>query len=174
VSKKLNSQFYLIVDHDTAEVAQIQYVTVNGSKMYTTETETNLHFVQISGVKGKTIDAIAQPPSECDTNGGNTSDSVFVQGTDGTLTVKPGVTITFPKTLSGTDNEVDHSQSSPIYIASTVVVSFDSKQTPLSNGNGETLDAVLGRISAILEGQGFQKSSEKVKSSRYPVKFVGN
>jgi len=172
VNQKLNSQFYLIVDHDTAAFTQVPYLSFNGSKTYATMTETNFHFVQMSGAKGKTIQAIAKPPSECDTNEGNTSDSVFVQGADSTLIVNSGTTITFPKTLSGAGGQVDYSQGPPIYIASTLVVSFDSKQTPQSNGNGETLDAALTRISTMLEGQGYQKQSEKLKSSKYPLRLL--
>src|SRR4051812_33722232 len=63
VSKKINSQFYLIVDHDTASVAQIQYLSLNGSKTYDTMVETNFHFVQISGPKGNNTEAIAQAPN---------------------------------------------------------------------------------------------------------------
>ncbi len=173
VSMKLNSQFYLVVDHDTAAVALIQYVTANSSKTYAASTETNLHFVQMSAGKGKLIDAISQPPGECDLSDGNSSENVFVQGAEATLTLSPGSTVTFPKTLSGTDKEVDTS-SGNIYIESTLVVSFDKTQTPLSNGNGETLDAAVARISTSLEDQGYQKQSEKTKSSRHPLNLLKN
>lgn len=173
VSQKINSQFYLIVDHDTAAFAQVEYLTVNGSKTYATMTETNFHFVQVTGAKGKTIQAISQPPSDCDTNEGITSDSVFVQGADSALLVDAGTTITFPKTLSGAGGQVDYSQGPPIYIASSLVLGFDAKQTPLSNGNGETLDAAISRISTMLEGQGYQKQSEKkAKGSKYPLSLL--
>ena len=171
VNQKLNSQFYLIVDHDTANVVEIQSINFKGSKTYATSTETNLHFVQMSGAKGKTIQAIAHSPNECDVDEGASDDGVFVQGADATLTLQPGSTVVFPKTLSGTASQVSNS-SGPIYIESTLVVGFDTKQTPLSNGNAETLDQALTRISSILEGEGYQKQSLKSKSSRYPLSLV--
>jgi hypothetical protein len=172
VSRKIVSQYYLIVDHDTANIAQIQSTTVNGSKTYGTDTETNLHFVQMSGAKGKTIQAIAQPPSDCDISAGQTSEGVFVQGTDSSLAVTSGSTTTFPKSLSGGGSQIDYSQGPPIIIASTAMLTFDTTQTQLSNGNGETLDQALTRISSILEAQGFQKQSQKTKSSRYPLRML--
>ena len=102
---------------------------------------------------------------------GSTSDAVFVQGTDSTLNVGTGSTIVFPKVLSGSGKEVSES-SGPIYIDSTLVVSFDATQTPLSNGNGETLDVAAARISSMLEGQGFQKQSHKIKSSKFPLRLL--
>ena len=173
VSQKLNSKFYLIVDHDTANIVQIEYVTFHNSKTYDTSSETNLHFVQMSGANGKTIQAIAHPPTDCDVNDGITSDGVFVQGTDSTLTVNTGSTLVFPKTLSGSGSQVSYS-SGPIYIYSTLGGTFDAVQTPLSNGNGETLDAAVTRISSLLEGQGFQKQSQKKKSSKYPLGLLEN
>src|SRR5262245_54765909 len=132
VSLKLTSKFYLIVDTATANIAEIQYVTVNNSRVYDTDTQTNLHILQISAPKGKTSEAISQAPNTCDINEGNTNDLVFVQGADSQLTVNTGTTITFPKTLSGADTEADTSHGSPILITSSLVVSFDSVQTPLS------------------------------------------
>ena len=160
MSQKLTSQFYLIVDHDTANIAEIQYVTSNNSRRYYVQTETNLHFVQMSGPKGKTIQAIAHSPNECDVNEGVTTDGVFVQGADSTLAVNTSSSITFPKVLLGSGKHISYS-GGPIYVESSLVLSFDATQTPLSNGNGETLDAAVTRVSSILEGQGFQKQSEK-------------
>jgi hypothetical protein len=173
VSIKLNSQFYLIVDHATGSITGIQYATVNGSKTYDAQTETNLHIVQISGAKGKTIEAIAHTPNDCDISEGSTSDEVFVQGLDSTLDVGTGSTIVFPKVLSGVGREVSESSGS-IYIDSMLVVSFDATQTPLSNGNGETLDAAAARIAGILEGQGFQKQSQKTRGSKFPLRLLAN
>lgn len=165
VSVKLTSKFYLIVDSANGHVAEIQYVIINNSKMYATGTETNGHILQISAPKGKTIQAISQPPNDCDISQGNTNDLVFVQGADSQLTVNTGTTITFPKTLSGGDTEADTSQGSPIVITSSLVVSFDSAETLLSNGNPDTLDAALARISSLLESQGYVKQAGLSKKS---------
>jgi hypothetical protein len=173
MSQKQTSQFYLIVDHDTANLAEIKFISVNNTKRYYVYSETNLHFVQISGPKGKTMEVIAHSPNECDINEGNTSDGVFLQGTDSTLAVNPGVTVTFPKILSGGGNHVSYS-GGPIYVESSLVVGFDATQTPLSNGNGETLDAAVARISSILESQGFQKQSQKTGSFKSAVNEFNN
>jgi hypothetical protein len=163
VSQKLTSKLYLIVDHDTASVAQIEYTSVKGSKAYATGTTTNLQFDQVSAPKGKVTEAIVQPPSSCDTNDGNTSDIVIVKGADSTLAVNTNSTITFPKVLSGSDAEIDHSAGPAIYVASSVVVSFDAADTHLSNQNGETLDAAVSRISAVLEGEGYIKQNAETR-----------
>lgn len=166
VSVKLNLKAYLVVDHATGYAGLIQYVTFNGSKMYGTDTETNLHIVQFSGAQGKSDEALSQPPNTCDLEEGNTNDIVFVQGADSELTVTTNTTITFPKTLSGGDTEIDSSSGSPISVTSSAVVSFNSAQTFISNGNGETLDAAVARISAILEGEGYVKQSSMSKKFR--------
>src|SRR5262249_40093718 len=77
VSIKLTSKLYVIVDHNTGHTAEIQYVSVNNSKMYDTDTETNLHIVQISGPKGKNIEALSQAANACDISEGNTNDLVI-------------------------------------------------------------------------------------------------
>jgi outer membrane lipoprotein SlyB len=64
--------------------------------------------------------------------------------------------------------------SGSIYLDSMLVVSFDATQTPLSNGNGETLDAAAARIAGILEGQGFQKQSQKTRGSKFPLRLLAN
>ncbi|HLX70264.1 MAG TPA: hypothetical protein VKV04_11615 [Verrucomicrobiae bacterium] len=158
-SAKLTSKFDLIVDHATGFAAEIQYVAVKGSKLYSTGTETNLHIVQFDAAHGKTYEALSQPPNSCDLDEGNTNDIVFVQGADSELKVDTNTTITFPKTLSGGDTEIDSSSGSPISVTTVGVVSFDPVQTGISNGNGETMDAAVARISAILEGEGYVKQT---------------
>jgi hypothetical protein len=166
VSRKVTSKFYLVVDHDTANIAQIEYTTVNGSKIYGTDVETNLQFDQVSAPKGKTIEAIAHSPNSCDTGEGDTVDSVFLKGTDGILGVNTNSTVTFPKILSGSGSVVSYSSGPAIFVGSILMVSFDAAQTQLSNQNDEKLDSAVSRISAMLEGQGYNQQSEKSRGSK--------
>jgi hypothetical protein len=173
VSVKLNSKFTVIVDRATGYVGEIQYVIYQSKKMYATHTETNLHIVQFSAPAGKSYEALSQPANSCDLIQGNTNDVVFVQGIDSQLRVDPNNTIiTFPKSLSGGDTEIDFTSGSPISVTTVGVVSFDAVQTPQSNGNSETLDAAVARISADLEGQGYVKQSISKKSSRSLVSLL--
>jgi len=57
--------------------------------MYSSNTETNLHFVEVSGPGASVYTAVTQPPSECDTNSGSTSEGVFLRGLTTTLTINP-------------------------------------------------------------------------------------
>jgi hypothetical protein len=171
ITRKITSQYYMIVDYDTADVGQIQYTTVNKAKEYSTHTITNLHFVQINASKGKTGEAISHLPNDCGANQGSTSESVFVEGADGALTVSPGKTITNPKMFSGGGTQISQSNFQPVYVQSGLVVSFDAGQTALSNGNGETLDAAMARLSSTLEGQGYYRQSES-KGSLHPLDLM--
>jgi len=161
LSEKLNFGFYLVVDYDTANVAEIQYASIRGNKFYSSNTETNLQFMEMNGPNGKTIQAISIPPNSCDTSEGITSAGVLAKGATSVLTINTNSTISFPKVLSGGGRGIDSSSGQPTYIENTVVVSFDSPDTLTSNENGETMDAAVTRLTNALQAQGYSEASEK-------------
>jgi hypothetical protein len=154
-SLKLNPSIYLIIDHATANTAQILYTTSGRTKVYSTTTGTNFHIVQLTGAKGKTIEAIAHLANSCDLSEGSTSDDVLAQGADSLLVLNAGGTVTFPRILSGSSKVVSYESGTPAYVESTLTASFDATQTQVSNEAGDTLDAAVARISNLLQSQGY-------------------
>jgi hypothetical protein len=154
-SEKLNSSLYLIIDHSTANTAQILYSTSGRTKVYHTLTDTNLHIVQVAGAKGKTTEAIAHLANSCDVSEGSTSDDVLAEGADSLLTVNVNTTVTFPKVLSGSSKVISYDTNTPTYVESTLVASFDAPHTLISNEAGDTLDAAVARMSNLLGGLGY-------------------
>jgi len=171
-SRPLSFGFYLIVDHDTANIAQIDYITVGTSKIFSTDTLTNLHFVEVDGSSGKTYTEFAQILTDCETNEGYTSEGVFVQGLNSVFAISTNSAITFPKTLSGSGGGVSFQNKFPVYFTSALTVSFDATDSTLSSTHGETLDAALSRLSNMLTAQGYSQQSLKSGDAKGSVPIL--
>ena len=167
-SEKLNANCYVVIDHASANIAQIQYTTLGKNKIFSSTTDTNYHLVQITGLKGKNVEALARRATSCDVDSGKTSETVLAEGTDSSLLVDRGITLTFPKTLSGTANEISYDSGSPSYVTTTLVLGFDAVQTPISNENGDTLDAAVSRLSGLLQNQGYSRQSQSRSAQHHP------
>jgi hypothetical protein len=157
-SQSLNLTFklFLVVDDATADVGEILYANTHGQKFYSTDTVSNLHIVQVSGSGGKIYSAISQPPDDCDTN--STSEGVFLEGVVTTLKVTTNSSIYFPKTVTAVERSYD--SSPPASLANgTLSANFDSKDTLISNSNGESLDQAVTRLITALQLQGYSEAS---------------
>jgi hypothetical protein len=169
-SQNLTFKYYLVLDHDTANLTEIVYSTINGVKRFSVYNHTNYHLVEIGGPNGKNTEAIAHLPSSCDGSSGSSTESVFLAGTASSLVVSSNSTISFAKALSGAGKGVSYSSGQPAYFQTSIVIAFNSAQTLTSNQNGETLDTATTRLSNVLQGQGYYQQSEKLseRSSELP------
>src|SRR5262245_48005759 len=69
----------LIVDHDTAQAARLQYESINGVKRYSTAQWTNTHFVEVAGAR-VTYTAIARMLTPCEIESGATGEGIYCKG----------------------------------------------------------------------------------------------
>jgi hypothetical protein len=155
-ARVLTLRMILIVDHDTAQAAYLNYATVNGVKHYSISHWTNTHFVQIAGARSSST-AIARPPTQCEIDSGATGEGVYCVGANRTLTLNTNSTVFFPGMLSDRGNGLFYSNTSgePILGEGAFHVVFDRPGTVASNKSGESLDAALTRLTAYLESLGY-------------------
>ena len=148
----------LIVDHDTAKSARLQYATINGVKRYSTTSWTNTHFVHVTGATGS-YTVIARPPTQCEMDCGATGEGVYCKGRDATLTLNTNSTVSFPRIMSDRGNGLSYSQTSgqPNLVDGSFQVTFDRPGTIASNRTGETLEAALARLIAHFESLGYTR-----------------
>ena len=170
-SLKSTPSLYLIIDHATANTAQILYSTSGRTKVFSTTIGTNFHIVQLTGAKGKTIEAIAHLANSCDLSEGSSSDDVLAQGADSFLVLNGSTTITFPKVLSGSSKVISSDSGTPAYVESTLTASFDAVHTQISNGAGDTLDAAVARMTSLLESEGYTNQADilSLKGNNLPI-----
>ena len=153
----VNPKVILIVDHDTAQVARLEYATVFGSKYYSTAKWTNAHFVQVSGTRGS-YTVIARAATQCELDSGATGEGVYCKGANAALTINTNSTVAFPKILSARGIGLGYSSTSgqPILDEGSFQLVFDSPGTLASNRAGESLDAAFARITAYIESLGYR------------------
>jgi hypothetical protein len=120
--------------------------------------------VEVSGANNKVYTALARPLSQCDTNDGNTSESVFLEGVNSTLAVKTNSSITFPKTLTLTEQGYD-SSASPSLVNVTLTATFDQKNTLMSNSVGNDLDGALAKFTTYVQSLGYTEAPQIARKS---------
>jgi hypothetical protein len=157
-------KLFFIVDHDTAKVAELLYANINGQKLYSTDTETNLHIVEVSGANGKVYTALTRPLSQCDTNDGTTSEDVFLEGVTTTLAVETNGSIYFPKTLTSVGQGYDPS-APPSLVNGTITATFDQKDTQTSNSADDDLDVVLARLVTYVQSLGYTEAPQTTRKT---------
>jgi len=158
----VNFKSIIIVDHDTANVKELLYATINHQKLYSTGTESNLHFVEVTGAKSKGYLAISRPASDCDETNGIDGEDVFAQGAVADLTLDTNNTvISFPKTLS----TVGQAYSDSALVTHSGKMNFDKTRTLNSNNAGQTLDQALDDAIAFVQSLGYSEASSAASTS---------
>jgi hypothetical protein len=154
----------LIVDHDTANVAYLEFGAVNGQLIYFSGTLTNMHFVTVTSAPGKTSTVVARPPTECDLAEGFDSESIFAKGDNSLLLINTNTatTILFARSFTSTGRSLDTSDD-PMLFERTFTAAFDKVQTPANNGSGATLEDVLAKLSTDVESRGYVKTGSRKK-----------
>lgn len=151
----VHGKFLMVVDHQTARVATIEYVNINGQKRYSTSEWTDTHFVQIRGLH-KTYTAIARPPTECEIQSGVSGEGVYCSGANSLLTLNTNSSISFPKVLKDAGNGISFAQTTgdPVLGEGSFQVTFDRPGTLASNKEGESLDEAFARLVRYVESLG--------------------
>jgi hypothetical protein len=160
-SRRVNSKVILLIDHATAAIARVEYATVDGIKRYRTSQSTNIHFVEVTGPRGKLWTVLARSPNPCEQQQDSNSEGVFVQGPNATLVAGDGLTLVFPKVLAGGGQGLFYSETSsqPVLAAAAFQAVFNQPDSLTSNNAGETLETALNRYITYVQGLGYQSTS---------------
>jgi hypothetical protein len=73
-------------------------------KIYHVNTDTNLHFTTVTGLKSKTYTVITSSASGMDTNGFYHLDDYMISGENDTLSIATNTTFVFPRRFTGSNN----------------------------------------------------------------------
>lgn len=154
-SFQVTFKLFVIIDHATANEATISYYTdLQGHKLYSTSTRTNLHIVEATGTGGKVYTVISHPLDSCALDAGFTSEGIFLQGANATLTVDANNgTVSFPSSLRLDSHGFSPSSSRLVNGGGAVV--FDKTDTVIASSAGETLDQSLARAVQIVQKLGY-------------------
>jgi hypothetical protein len=155
---RIVSKMIIVVDYGTGNFGRIDYTTFNGSKHYNTATYTNAHLVHFSGPNAKPYTAVTRIPPNCEGISTN-SESVYFEGADANLSVNPGITVSFPKTLSASGRSLLHAQpsGSPVLSQGALLGVFNSTETMARNQAGDTLDDAIAGYIAYVQSLGYSQ-----------------
>jgi hypothetical protein len=156
---KLSFKAFLVVDHDTADVAELLYASVSGTKFYSTGFLTNQHIVEVTGARLKQYSALTRPASDCDIADGLTGEAVVLQGANSLLAVGTNTTISFPKTLTSVEQGYSEDSGPASLINGTLTASFDKNRTIASNTAGDTLDSAFDKLVAYVQSLGYTEAA---------------
>ncbi|MGA2788300.1 MAG: hypothetical protein ABSF60_12310 [Verrucomicrobiota bacterium] len=92
-----------IMIYDTVS-SNVTYVSWRKDKTYHVSTDTNLHFITVTGLKSKTYTVIAGSASGTDSNGFYHLDDYMISGENFTLQIATDTTFVFPKRFTGSNN----------------------------------------------------------------------
>lgn len=153
---RIASKMIIVVDYGTGNFGRIDYTTFNGSKHFNTATYTNAHLVHLSGPNAKPCTAVTHIPFNCEGISTN-SESVYFEGADANLSVNPGITVSFPKSLAASGRSLFHSQSSgePVFSQGALIGVFNSTETMARNQAGDTLDSAMAGYIAYVQSLGY-------------------
>jgi hypothetical protein len=157
---RVASKMIVVVDYSTGNFGRIDYTTIFGSKRYSTATFTNAHFVQVSGLNGKSFTAVTRIPTDCDQAENPNREGLFFQGQNATLTITPGqggTTVSFPKSISGSGRGFFYSNSTgqPVISQGALLGVFNTNDTLARNQAGDSLDSAMAGYIAYVESQGY-------------------
>lgn len=157
---RIASKTIIVVDYSTGNFGRIDYTTFLGSKHYSTATYTNAHFVQVTGLNGKSYTAVTRIPTDCDQAENPNHEGLYFQGQNATLTTTPGqggTTVSFPKSISGSGSGFFYSSSSgqPVISQGALLGIFSASETQARNQAGDTLDSAMAVYIAFVAGQGY-------------------
>ena len=157
---RLASKTIIVVDYSTGNFGRIDYTTFYGQKHYSTATYTNAHLVQVTALNGKSYTAVTRIPTACDQAENPNHEGLYFSGSNSTLTIIPGaggITVTFPKMISGSGRGFFYSNSSgqPVLSQGAMLGTFSLSDSQARNQAGDSLDSAIAGYIAYVESQGY-------------------
>jgi hypothetical protein len=157
VELKQRYKVFVVIDYASGEIAKINYFPPTGGlKPYTVDYFEGLHTNDVSFSKRKSYTILAKADTLTNSNSFIVT-SAFAKGSNSRLTVKTGVTVSFPRILTWVYRGVSASSGTGEIITweETGVVAFDKDETIHSNDRGETLTEAAARLGAFLDSRGY-------------------
>lgn len=158
-SLRIASKLIVIIDYSTGNFARLEYATISGNKHYTTGTYTNAHLLHVAGPLSKPYTAVAHIPNSCDETENPNHEGVYFQGPDANLSINPGITVSFPKTLTAGGSGLFYASGSgnPVISQGSMLAVFNTKETTARNQAGDTLDSAMAGYIAYVQSLGYSQ-----------------
>jgi len=149
----------LVLDYATGNFGRVDYTTFHDVKHYNTATYTNAHLVQVAGLNGKPYTAVTRIPSDCDRAEYPNREGLYFQGQNATLTIIPGQTVSFPKTISSGGRGFFYSSltGEPVISQGALLGLFSLSDSQARNQEGQTLESAMEGYIAYVESQGYSR-----------------
>ena len=159
---RIASKTIVVVDYSTGNFGRIDYTTFYGQKHYSTATYTNAHSVQVTGLNGKSYTAVTRIPTDCDQAENPNREGLYFSGSNSTLTIIPGpggISVTFPKSISGSGRGFFYSNSTgqPVISQGALLGVFSLSDSQARNQEGQTLDSAMAGYISYVEGLGYSR-----------------
>jgi hypothetical protein len=156
---KQSYRVWVVVDRETGHMAKLDYFSAVGFRLYTVEEYQGFQTVGVAAGGGRTNSVITKAETSLNSSNQLTVSSIFVQGANARLGVKPGSTVWFPRTLDWTSRGVAPSAHTVLSETwtETGVVTFDGIETAASNTRAETLAQAEARLIAEFQGKGYRE-----------------
>jgi hypothetical protein len=156
-SLRIASRLIVVIDYGTGTFGRLEHSTISGTKRYTSGTFTNAHLVHVAGPLAKPYTAVAHIPNACDQEDHPNHEGVYFAGPDANLTVNPGITVSFPKTLTSAGSGLFYATGSgnPVISQGSMLAVFNTKETSARNEAGDTLESAMAGYIAYVEGLGY-------------------
>jgi hypothetical protein len=157
---RIASKSILVVDYSTGNFGRIDYTTFLGQKHYSTATYTNAHSAQVTGLNGKSYTAVTRIPTDCDQAENPNREGLYFSGSNSTLTIisgAGGITVTFPKSISGSGRGFFYSNSTgqPVISQGALLGVFSLSDSQARNQAGDTLDSAMAGYISYVQGLGY-------------------
>jgi hypothetical protein len=149
----------MIYDTGSSNVTFVSWRDWRGSKTYHSDTDTNLHFITITGLKSKTYTVMAGSGSETDTNGFYRLNDFMTSGENATLQIATGTKYVFPEKFNGSNNRnisPDDNGNEWLGIWHETMT-FSASRSKSDNDQNLTSDEVANALAAELRGKGYSE-----------------
>jgi hypothetical protein len=130
-------------------------------KTYSVNTDTNLHFITVTGPNSKTNTVITGSGSGMDTNGFYHLDDYMIRGQNDTLSIATNMTFVFPKSFTGSNNRriwPDDNGDELLAIWGETMT-FSASRTKSDNDANSISGDVVAALVTKLESKGYISSN---------------
>jgi len=147
-----------IMIYDTVS-SNVTFVDWLKNKTYHVNTDTNLHFTTVTGLKSKTNTVIAGSASGTDTNGFYHLDDYMISGENDTLSIATNTTFVFPRRFTGSNNRsISPDDNGNEWLATWgEKMPFSASRTKSDNNENLSSDEVVNSLVTKLQSKGYSK-----------------
>ena len=147
-----------IMIYDTVS-SNVTFVDWRKDKTYHVNTDTNLHFITVTGSNSKTYTVITGSASGTDINGFYHLDDYMINGQNDTLSIAANTTFEFPKRLTGSNNrKISPDDNGREWLETWgETMTFSASRTKSDNKENLSSDQVVNTLVAGLQSKGYSE-----------------